>query len=899
MIRKFIASTAIATGTLALIVAPAAIAQDDAQSDSDVSLEEIVVTGSFIKGQTQFNSPSPISVIGANDLSKMGASNIADLVQSLTINNGAQNNPDAFTQNATTGTSNFNLRGLGVASTLVLLNGKRQVSAGTVTNDGVAFVDTSSLTPQIAIQRVEILKDGAAAIYGTDAVAGVVNFITDDKFEGVAINAKDQFVTDQGSQRDLLIEAKFGWGNDTTNFMIAGSYYDRTPLTTEERRLSRIQDDSSVLGNPGAFFLTGGGGLPAGVPFVDPTGCESEGGILTRLGGDVPIGPLSITPGFCGFDFGNFFNLVPEEERKQGIAVLNQRMGETANLRLEASYAKNEASRGNSPTFPFLQLGSAVVPATHPEFPLAFQLTGEPAAVFFGRASGNGGKVSPNAFESETWRVNATLDGEFANGWSWEVSATRASNDYIVSTQDTVTANFQAALFGFGGNGCDAAAGVPGANGCEYFNPFSTSFTTAPNSQGILDFVTGTQVITGKSRLTVLDAVFSGTVGETASGDIGVAVGFQYRDETWGRDYDDCSNADCFAFIIGDQDFEATQDVKAAFIETRIPLTERLDLSAALRYEDYGGNIGSTIDPKISLMFRPNDTVVLRGSFSTSFRAPSVFQTKGNGTSLQQVADPRNGGAAFAAVRGLPTPAGGRDLSPEQSEAFNFGISWEPSDGVAISVDFWNYNFSDAIIVENSQAVVDAFSEDSSRVIRSPAGSILMVLVDRVNASSVKTNGVDFGLKYDMETSAGTITPAIDATRVFSYDIDDPQAGKISGAGKRNFANFGTPTPKLRGNASLTWSGETMQLAGFVRYIGGMDDDQNPGTRIGSMTTVDLQYRLNMSAFYDGGEGISLTVGLINAFDKAPPQVFTNGGFESRTHDPRGRMAYVNLSASF
>lgn len=227
------------------------LAQENDGSNSNQRIEEVVVTGSYLSRLRQSNLPSPTSVLGADYISEIGAGNVGDIVQNLTINTGSQNNPDAFTQNGTVGTSNFNLRGLGVASTLVLLNGRRQVNTSALTNDGINFVDTNALVPQIAIKRVEIVKDGAAAIYGTDAVAGVVNFITDN---------------------DFTVEAKFGWGNDRTDYVIAASYYDRTELTTSERRLSRAQDDTSSLGNPGAFFLLGQ------LPVIDPTGCASEGG---------------------------------------------------------------------------------------------------------------------------------------------------------------------------------------------------------------------------------------------------------------------------------------------------------------------------------------------------------------------------------------------------------------------------------------------------------------------------------------------------------------------------------------------------------------------------------------------------------------------------------------------
>ncbi|TNE67917.1 MAG: TonB-dependent receptor [Alphaproteobacteria bacterium] len=895
-------ATALTAGCLSVLFTGTAYAQDDA--DSSFEIEEVVVTGTYLKGKNQFSSPSPIAVIGAEDLSQIGASNIADLVQTLTINNGAQNNPDAFTQNGTTGTSNFNLRGLGVSSTLVLLNGRRQVVAATTTNDGVAFVDTSSLVPQIAVQRVEIVKDGAAAIYGTDAVAGVVNFITDDSFEGVQLSGKWQGLTDQGSQRDLLAEGKVGWGNDTTHVMAAFSYYDRTPLTTAERRLSQSADDTSALGNPGSYYLPALNDFLASInvgaaPLIDPTGCEEHGGIRN--------GALVLAPGHelgtCGFDFGDYYNLVPDEERFQGYMTIKHDLGDGHTLRLEGGYAANTAIRNNSPTFPYLQLGKAIVPAYHPEFPFLtspfFDPT-RPYAILLGRAIGNGGEAAQNKFLSKTYRFNAELTGPLGGDWTYDVGFTMAGNSYDIFTPDVVTGRFQQALFGFGGRDCDRAAGVPGANGCEFFNPFATSFTTAPNSQSVLDYVIGRQEIRGTSKTQVFDAVASGTIGATGAGDIGLAIGMQIRGEEWDRDYDDCSNRDCFAFIIGNGDFGADRTAKAVFLETLIPVTSQLDLSLAVRHESYGGSIGSTTDPKVSVLYRPMDNLSLRGSYSTSFRAPSVYQMAGSGTSLNQVVDPL-GGTAFAAVRSLTPSDGERDLKPEQGKALNIGFTWQPVDDLDLSIDYWNYKFSDVIILENYQAVVNANPTDQNRVIRAfgDTGSILMVLVDYVNASSVKTDGVDISAKYRMDFAGGTLMPFAELTYVSNYDLEDPQAGSVEGAGNRNFTNFGSPTPKYRGNVGAAWTNDTHDIRFYVRHISGLDDDQHPGSKIDSMTTVDAQYSLNLGGLMDGMDGTSLQLGVINAFDKAPPYVATNGGFESKTHDPRGRSVYVKVTTTF
>ena len=874
--------SAIATA-LALLTPFAAQAQTD---DSQDQLEEVVVTGSYLSRLRQSDVPSPTSVFGSDYLDEIGAGNIGDFISTLTINNGSQNNPDAFTQNATTGTSNFNLRGLGVASTLVLLNGRRQVTTSTLTNDGISFVDTNSLIPQIAVKRIEIVKDGAAAIYGTDAVAGVVNYITDDSFRGSAANVRYASITDEGNQTDLTAEVKFGWGNDTTSYLVAGSWYDRSPLTTAERRLSRPQDDTSSLGNPGAFFLFGA------LPVVDPTGCTSEGGIeIPSAGAQAALDAsgLPFTGGFCGFDFGDFFNLVPEEERLNLYGAVTHDFGNDTTLRIEAAYADNEAERGNSPSFPFLQLGSAVVPADNPGniFPEAFG-----PVLFFGRISGNGGEVSPSIAENETFRLSADLEGNLfsSSDWRYDLGLTYGTNDSIFATEDTVTSRLANALNGFGGAGCDPATGVRGQGPCQFFNPFSTSFNVLPNDPELLDFLIDTQVIDSSSELIVVDAVFSGSIGATAAGPVGLALGLQYRDEDFSRDFDDLSNQDAFAFIIGSADFTADRDIFAAFAEVSVPLTSNLDLSAAVRYEDYGGAVGDTFDPKVSLLYRPSDTVSLRGSFSTSFRAPSLFQLNGQGTSLNQVIDPLTGAPAFAAVRNIPTNGIERNLSPEESDAFNIGASFTPGN-FSIDIDYWNFEFTDAIIQESFQAIVNA-DPNGPQVIRSPAGTILFVLPDFVNATSVETDGLDIVAKYDFDTSVGVISPFIDYTEVFSYEIDDPQAGLIEGAGNRNFTNFGSPTPETRFQTGINYTGNTWTGRIAYRYVDGFTDDQND-VEIDSFDTIDAQVAFN---FFDN---FNASFGVTNLTDETPPQVFTNGGFESRTHDPRGRLVYVQLGAEF
>lgn len=850
--------------------------------------DEVITVGTLIKRKAQSDRSSPVVTLGEADIASIGAKNIADLTQTLTINTGAENNPDAFTQNATTGTSNINLRGLGVQSTLVLLNGRRQVLSAATNNGGFNFVDTASLVPLIAVENVEILKDGASATYGSDAVAGVANFTTFNDYDGIKLSGQYQFVDGTGSSDEILLQALAGKNFDRGNIMGAVSYTDRSPLTTAEKRLSRPQDDTSSLGNPGAFVPLVG--PLAGVPLIDP-GCADAGGSPIALAPPNPALPLDI--GLCGFDFGSFFNLVAEEERITGLLQADFDLTDTISWRAEFTYADNEAIRGNSPTFPFLQSG--VVPTTHPNYPAALAALAPTGAVFLGRASGNGGTVSPNLTQSETWRFSTEIDGQLNDRMDWRLSYTQGENNFNVQTEDTLTNEFRCALAGT----CTAIGGPAG-----FFNPFSSSFTTAPNDPAILDFIIGTAERDLTSELQVIEGVVTSEIGDSGAA---IALGAQYRKEDYDAEFDANSNADNFGFLIGEQDFDGSQDVYALFAELALPLSETIDIQAALRYEDYGGTVGDTLDPKVAILWRPADYLSLRGSFSTSFRAPTVFQQNGQGTALNQVSDPTRGGAnTFAATRtfgpnsAAGIAAGAEQLSPEQSEAFNAGFSVEPFDGLDIDIDFYKFNFSDVIIPENFQAVVNADPNDPNRVIRSAAGGIVQVNTNYVNASSVVTSGVDFGIKYEWDTDFATIVPFFQGTHVFAYDIEDPQAGSVSGVGNRNFTNFGTSVPALRFNTGFNIIKDNHRLDVFGRYISGYTDDQNDGIDIDSHFTVDGRYSIGLGEYFDAiGEGTALTFGVINAFNEDPPQVFTNGGFDSKVHDPRGRLLYVGADIEF
>lgn len=881
-----------------LVMPHLAIAQEQQPKEEQVEL--IMVTGSFVRRSENFESPSPLAVIDSVSIDSIGAKNIADITQTLTINTGSQNNPDAFTQNATAGTSNINLRGLGVASTLVLLNNRRQVVNAQPTNDGLNFVDTSSLVPMIAINRMEVVKDGASALYGSDAVAGVVNFITKRNYDG-AMMSFDYQDGAHGDNKEYVVQGLWGADSDKGNVMAAVSYTNRSPLFISDRRLSRPQDDTSALGNPASYFLTipGVGTLP----IIDPYGCEEFGGYpdLRAPSGTIP----GLEIGLCGFDFGPYYSYVADESRTNIYAQSTYQVSDELTWTTEFGYARNRAERGGAPSFPILT--SPIVPADHPQNPF-----GAPVA-YFGRAEGNGAKGDPANTESDTFRFNTALQGELENGF-WEISYTRAVNDFLFTVPDVLNTEFQLALNGLGGGKCNPLTGTPGEGDCEYFNPFATSFTTAPNSQYVVDSFTGQEIIDSKSDLEVFEGFASFEAFDMDGGAASIALGLQYREESLSQDYDSLANQDAFTFVIGNPDFEGSLDVWAAFGELALPVSEDLDIQIALRYEDYGGVVGSTLDPKLAFSYRASENLSLRGSISTSFRAPTVFLRDGGGTTLQQLIDPVQQAQAFVAVR----TTGNENLTPEESTAYNLGFSFEPVDDLSIEVDYWNFEFKDLIIQENAQAVLNADPTDPDRIVRAGdplTGPLLQINNTYVNANSLKTSGLDFVSSYRIDTDgAGTFTPSITATYITKYELADPQSDNIiDGAGRRNFSNIGVSSPELRMNLGLNWSSGMHGANIFVRYISGYDDDQNcsDGTlpasgvcasgyyEVDSHVTVDAQYKVNLGEMFETDMSYVLSIGGINLTDEEPPQLFTNSGFDSKVHDPRGRQIYARLAIEF
>ena len=833
-------------------------------------IEEVVVTaatGSRIVRQG--DSPSPLSNYDGQMLLDSGLKDIRDLVGVLSINAGAENNSDNLTQNYTVGTANINLRGLGVASTLVLLNGRRQVLSAAQTDDGSSFVDLAGLVPMLAVEQVEILKDGAAAIYGSEAVAGVANFITRRGFRGIELQAEYRSRVGNGSQDDFTLDGVVG-GELGSNgeFLVAASYLDRTSLVLIE--VDWLQPATSGFGNPGSFNVPS-----LGRTFADPD-CEQYAGLLQALPGDSSI---------CRFDYGPQLTAVPNEQRLQTWGRVDWDRGDAGNFWAEAGYSSNDINRDVSPSFPVLS--TPVIPAYHPGNPFGEDV------YFQGRPYGFGQPPEVNYYEHDTARLAAGFEGRLTDTASWNVSLVRAQNDTLQNPRDVIAANFQAALQGFGGGDCSAnpLTAEPdraGTGGCLFFNPFSSNFAARPgealhNSPALRPFIIGNYYGDGQSQLTTLEANVTGFLPWR---DAGYAAGVQYRDQSLDFFYDDITRGDGFAFLIGNPDFDAGDQVRAAYGEVWLPFSESLEITGALRYEDYGAGVGDTLDPKLTLLYRASDRVSIRGSYSTSFRAPSPFQTRGAQTNFTNIVD-HDGSRTFAGRRTLGDP----NLKPETSSAFNAGISWQSTGIWALNADYWRYSFKDVLRKENAQAIVNANPFDP-RIERTSAGTIAIVNVAFINADRIETSGLDVSANATLDVGGGSIDAWAEATWLLEYDVTNAGVA-VDALGRLNRANVGAPNQRFRTAAGATWSRDSLQLTGLLRHVGGYEDDG--GGSIDSFTTLDLNARWSLGGRLGERFDASVTLGAANLLDEDPPFVNIAGSYDPRSSDPRGRRVFVSF----
>jgi outer membrane receptor protein involved in Fe transport len=948
-----------------LLLALPAIAQEE-DTGSELRQTTVTVTGSLIQG-TPEDAALPVDVLTAGDLKLEGNPSITELIRNLGVSSGVDGQTNQFSSNGLEGTSNINLRGLGPGRTLVLLNGRRQVfHPYSVGEQAQLFVDTNMI-PSAAIGRIEVLKDGAAAVYGSDAIAGVVNFITRDDLEGLEVGGSySQF---DGTDGDYELSAAYGLQGDNWNWVTSAGYQKRSevPLLEKDWAVRSWEENPvggwSSLSNPGRYVPLGivnGAVAPIGNLNTE-AGCDDVGGFVNPY-----------VANRCYFQFTNYDNLVEEEERYQVFSEYNRTFGNGVDMHLEALYGYSDVpSWKTSPSYPPQELATQVVPATTPGFqqymadnPGDFP-AGTIAALFIGRSFGWGGFPatgygSQEGYRTyETYRLSGDLSGQFKNGINWDTALTWHKTEGERITNDTYILGFTAALNGYGVctdpiTGNDPATGSQpwragytgtlsaGAGGCEWYNPFSngipangvtgeanpTYVAGLENTAALADWLTDGVGTVVTSDLMVFDAAISGESNVQAQGGaVSYALGMQVRREGYKVDPNELTDLTVnpgpggtgpFSFLAGTTPADEDQTIYALFGELQIPLYDDVNVQVAMRYEDYGGDVGSTFDPKVAVKWQATNNLALRGSAQTSFKGPTLNQLTGVATTLQFVAP----ASAFKAVDQYGNPS----LNPESAFSFNLGAIYE-QDGFNASIDYYNFDFTDPIIVEDQASIVNAavaainagdtenpiFGRitftDNNNDGNNQANEIARVRTNVTNGPDIKTSGIDLRAQNEWGLGNGaTLTVGGEATYIIEYDVADfliegvviPGGDRV---GQFNRSNFSRSLPQWKGNLFANLAMGDHNLRGVIRHIDSYDDERGAPdltgafvggpSKIDSMTTFDLFY--NWDAPYDFEFGLGVT----NVFDEDPPLAYFDVSYDPYTHNPFGRTFKISLKKRF
>lgn len=1005
MIRKFgllVSASVLAVGVSAI----PAYAQDTAtpaetETPAAQDKEAIIVTGSRIK-QDPNKSALPLQIITNQDLAREGISSPEQMLMQLSTNgSGADNlasNADVVSgaQRGTNGLSSANLRGQGSAGTLILLNGRRIAAHGL---SGSA-VDVNQI-PFAAIERIEVLKDGASAIYGTDAVGGVINYITRKDYQGVGLQAFTDF-TEQGGGNIYRISGIAGWGDlneQGFNVMGAVSYRWNEILNGDDRDwTSGNQPDRGLSidtrGTPiatifpfnsstAAYYpvnpITGlrdgtliGGTAVANLtaPFIPGTTTRATGGInvLNLTGGagcDTMDGGMAYdyalwnTPNAryaCAWDTGRSVVL------QQPIKTLTYYGRATARIAGEHEiYAEVTGSRAKSAKL----FSNAQVSANTTNLQVAYplndltrdtynsifnQLVAEfpSIAANYGRPIGYRWRCIPCGqreynTDSKTFRAAVGVDGPIGGGWDYRVGGSFAQSQVnselgggyyyrgIKAFNDPTTAVNEIGTIDPNAPIAPGATypGLVGLLNAGILNPFSLIQT--PAALAALESISarGEKLYGGKYQVRQLDASVSGSLFALPGGDVKIAVGVDYRKETYRFDGSDAGadlapNIFLAAFDNVNALKRASRTVKAAYAEVLLPIFDILEVTGAARIDDYTG-FGSTINPKVAVKFTPTDWVMFRASYSTGFRVPSFNQlfngqTESDLNTGANVADPATCPKPTApdqTVAGcaLITPTvitGGNPLlGPEKSKMASAGIVLRPSPNFSASVDWWKIDVDDAIALFDFRQLLNNYSLFEDRFIRDASGAITEIDSTWANAGGRRTQGLEVSLRGGMDAFSGRINMSLDGTYLLKKKerllANAPWSQSLIGL----FTYTGDLGLRWKHSASLGYSTDKWNISLSQIFRKGYKNQMLPGIAAGLVTRPDFNEKVkdyvtyNFSTSYDFG-GLKLTAGIRNLFDRDPPFAISydslggsGGSWEPRVADPRGRSYTLLAEVKF
>lgn len=855
-----------AAGLSAAFAAPLATAQDD---------QTVYVVGSRIGRSADFEGPSPVLTVDRAAIENSGYDNLQQLLEKLPVNgNGAFSTRGNNQDSSANGAASISLRGLGADATLVLVNGRRVAISSFAESVTTNFVDINTI-PVAAIERVEVLKDGASAVYGSDAVAGVINIVLRKDFDGFEISAGYGDVT-KGSSAEYTASAIWGTSGEDSNITMIFDYYKNETLSNSERgrigsannSASGGADYRSSRGFPGRFFVDDGEG---GTEILRDPGCPAD----------------SIAGQTCLYDYGPWNLLIPESERTGLLLMGHKGLGGGVEVFTEVAVQHNRSIAQGAPTP--LDETAGLTLNDHPDDPFG----GDAVGISRFRTVDAGPRQW--SIETDNLRMVLGLRGSIANEWDWEVAAQRARSE---STQ-TGNRNQGWVRTDFLQQQLDLGA----------YNPFGGTF----NSQDVIDQITTSLVRQGQSDLTMYDAQISGPLFDMASGPVMMAAGLEYRDESV-SDVPDDQFVRGLIFGTEAVQAEADRDNWSAFLEFSIPLAESLELQVAGRYDDYS-DFGNTTNPKVALRWAPMDQLAFRASWGQGFRAPSLAQV-GLGPSQESEFFTDTYGCADNPVYCANTDftiifAGNPDLQPEESETLNVGVVFQPMDALSLSVDYWDIE-QDNKIDEVPRIFIytaECNNQASTICVRgTPLPGDTLGPLDHINSGFVNigkqtAKGIDLAVQYSREVGSGNVTLGLDYTHLLEFDKVVLDSTGLAFETQEFAGEYEYPEDRFA--ITSDWQFGDFGIHSRLNYIGSFKDWRNlspdaltPVRSVSSFKTANFQFT------YEGIKNTKIALSIDNAFDEKVPVAIGDGdsdvyGYVSSTHNPRGRFWSVSTTYSF
>ena len=863
-----------------IAVSLSALAQTAPTPTEPVTLDKVIITGSHIRA-FDAETALPVQVIKREEIDRSGVTTVEQLLERIPGNlNGI--NAAMSIGSETPGLSSANLRGLGGGSTLVLLNGRRLANYAFVGDT----VDLNSI-PLAAVDRVEVLKDGASAIYGSDAIAGVINFILRRDFVGAELTAYGA-LTQGGGGNSGLVVGSVGHGDparDGYNVFLSASYQKDQALKAIDRDFARTAYRPEIGLNrlsPGTFPAN----ILAGRDLLNPTYPQ----------GCTPPTSLPLPPAECGYDYMTAIDILPAVERASVLARGTLRLSADADLFAEALYSRNQFNTTVSPTpvSPFTIYGPNLYPAGGPYYPSEFAaangLSGD-LALFY-RSVELGPRI--NDVDSDAQRYAIGVEG-VARGWDYNVAA--------VYSRNTQTNEYA--------NGYVYASKLIPAMATGLINPFGPS---GPEGQALLASTLFHGTLTSTEGTTSLvNASASREIATIPAGPLLLALGAEARREKLTLDWEPILLSGSSFTSDTPLSVAGSRNVYALFAELNVPIVRGLDAQLAVRYDDYS-DFGSTTNPKFALRWQPLQSLLMRASWGTGFRAPPLYDlhrppfTGGD----FGISDP-----ARCPVTGLPddcdvfffeiTEGGNPNLQPETSTQWNAGIVWEPARGLTLGIDYWNIEQKNIISALGPQNAVLHYDKFDSRFIRGPVdpnypnlpGPIIGFDNRLLNLGTTQTSGIDVSLAWTApRVDWGLVSVALQATYVMQWDTQFDGVVFVSQVGTDA---YGPVIPRWRSQLTLNWNngpwGATLAqtyTAGYTDFAPGPSGEPH---EVGAFAPWDLQ------GTYSGFSGWQFVAGIRNLFDSDPPAsnqpFFFQSGYNPQIASPLGRLFYLRATYSW